>query len=68
MNLPGFDSFHAAVLLTRVISRAATNCLCFDLGLKAMASEMPHLCVVLPALPNARPGGAVEELPVAART
>ena len=33
---------HAAVLLTRVISKPAGDLLCLDLGHKAVASEMPH--------------------------
>jgi D-serine deaminase-like pyridoxal phosphate-dependent protein len=44
----------AAVLLTRVISRPASNRLCLDLGHKAVASEMPHPRVVFPLLPDAR--------------
>ena len=36
----GFE--HAAVLLTRVISRPAKGLICVDLGHKAVASEMPH--------------------------
>lgn len=67
-KLTDLDFFHAAVLLTRVISRPATDCLCLDLGHKAVASEMPHPRVVFPDLPDARAGGAVEEWPVAART
>ncbi len=33
---------HAALLLTRVISKPGPDLLCFDLGHKAVASEMPH--------------------------
>ncbi len=33
---------HAALLLTRVISKPGKNLVCFDLGHKAVASEMPH--------------------------
>lgn len=51
----------AAVLLTRVISRPASNRLCLDLGHKAVASEMPHPRVVFPLLPNARAVGHSEE-------
>lgn len=36
------DFLHAAVLLTRVISKPAPGLLCLDLGHKAVASEMPH--------------------------
>jgi D-threonine aldolase len=51
---------NAAVLLTRVISRAP-NRLCLDLGHKAVASEMPHPRVVFPRLPEARAVGHNEE-------
>ena len=34
--------FHAAVLLTRIISKPGIDLLCLDLGHKAVASEMPH--------------------------
>lgn len=51
----------ATVLLTRVISRPASNRLCLDLGHKAVASEMPHPRVVFPLLPNARAVGHSEE-------
>ena len=33
---------HAALLLTRVISKPGKDLICFDLGHKAVASEMPH--------------------------
>ena len=49
------DFLHAAVLLTRVISRPASNRLCLDLGHKAVASEMPQPRVIFPALPDAQP-------------
>jgi D-serine deaminase-like pyridoxal phosphate-dependent protein len=52
-NHADLDFLHAAVLLTRVISRPAPNRLCLDLGHKAVASEMPHPRVVFPALPDA---------------
>ncbi len=48
------DFLHAAVLLTRVISRPGTNRLCLDLGHKSVASEMPHPRAIFPALPDAR--------------
>lgn len=38
---PDLDFLHAAVLLTRVVSRPTVNRLCLDLGHKAVASEMP---------------------------
>ena len=34
--------FHAALLLTRIISKPASDLLCLDLGHKAVASEMPQ--------------------------
>ncbi|MCX6254954.1 MAG: D-TA family PLP-dependent enzyme [Bacteroidia bacterium] len=36
------DFLHAAVLLTRIISKPAKDLLCLDLGHKAVASEMPQ--------------------------
>jgi len=36
------DFFHAAVLLTRIISKPGKDLLCLDLGHKAVASEMPQ--------------------------
>ena len=53
-KLPDLEFQHAAVLLTRVVSRPASNRLCLDLGHKAVASEMPHPRVVFAALPDAR--------------
>jgi len=52
--LPDLDFLHAAVLLTRVISRPGTNRLCLDLGHKSVASEMPHPRAVFPAIPDAK--------------
>ncbi len=54
IKLPDLGFEHAAVLLTRVISRPAANRLCLDLGHKAVASEMPHPRVIFPALPDAK--------------
>ncbi len=53
-HLPDLDFLHAAVLLTRVISRPGPNRLCLDLGYKSVASEMPHPRAIFPALPDAR--------------
>jgi D-serine deaminase-like pyridoxal phosphate-dependent protein len=53
-NLPDLDFLPAATLLARVISRPKHNRLCLDLGHKAVASEMPHPRLVLPALPLAK--------------
>ncbi len=36
------EFLHAAVLLTRIISKPGKDLLCLDLGHKAVASEMPH--------------------------
>ena len=41
-RLPDMDFLPAALVLTRVISKPATNLLCLDLGHKAIASENPH--------------------------
>jgi len=41
LHNPDLDFLHAAVLLTRVISKPAPGRLCLDLGHKAVASEMP---------------------------
>lgn len=60
-GLPDLDFQNAAVLLTRVISRPASNRLCLDLGHKAVASEMPPPRVVFPALPEAQAVGHSEE-------
>ncbi len=54
-KIPDLDFLHAAVLLTRVVSRPAPNRLCLDLGHKAVASEMPHPRVIFPAVPDAVP-------------
>lgn len=54
-HFPDLDFLYAAVLLTRVISRPGIDRLCLDLGHKAVASEMPHPRVLLPALPDAVP-------------
>lgn len=40
-NIPEVDFLHAAVLVGRVISKPQES-LCFDLGYKALASEMSH--------------------------
>jgi D-serine deaminase-like pyridoxal phosphate-dependent protein len=36
------DFLHAAVLLTRIVSKPAKDLLCLDLGHKSVASEMPQ--------------------------
>jgi D-threonine aldolase len=40
--LPDLDFLHAAVVLTRVISKPAPDRLCLDLGHKSIAAENPH--------------------------
>lgn len=41
---------HAAILLTRVISKPDQNTICIDLGHKAIASEMPQPRAIFPEL------------------
>ena len=41
-SLADMDFLHAAVLLTRVVSKPAKDLLCLDLGHKSVASEMPQ--------------------------
>lgn len=53
-NLPDLDFLHAAVVLTRVVSKPMANRLCLDLGHKAIASEMAHPRVYFPELPEAK--------------
>jgi D-threonine aldolase len=60
-SLPDLDFLHAAVLLTRVVSKPPGNRLCLDLGHKAVASEMPHPRVHFPDLPDAKPVAHNEE-------
>lgn len=49
-NYSDLDFLHAAVLMTRVVSKPAPGLLCLDLGHKAVASEMPHPRVIFPEL------------------
>jgi D-serine deaminase-like pyridoxal phosphate-dependent protein len=46
-GLPDMDFLHAALLLTRVVSKPGGSRVCLDLGHKAVASEMPHPRVIL---------------------
>ena len=46
-GLPDLDFLHAAIVLTRVVSKPGGARVCLDLGHKAIASEMPHPRVVL---------------------
>lgn len=41
-SLSDMSFLHAAILLTRIISKPGKDLLCLDLGHKAVASEMPH--------------------------
>lgn len=45
--LPDLEFLHAAVVLTRVISKPGTDRLCLDLGHKSIAAENPHPRVYL---------------------
>jgi D-serine deaminase-like pyridoxal phosphate-dependent protein len=58
---PDLDFLHAAVLLTRVVSKPAGNLVCLDLGTKALASEMPQPRVHLLGIPPYRIVGHNEE-------
>ena len=59
-DLTGFTP--AAVLLTRVVSRPASDRVTFDLGTKAVASDPPAgQRVTLLGVPDARPVGHNEE-------
>jgi D-serine deaminase-like pyridoxal phosphate-dependent protein len=44
------DFSHAAILISRIISKPAKDLLCLDLGHKAVASEMPQPRVKIPEL------------------
>ena len=41
-SFPDLDYQHAAILLARVISKPANDCITLDLGHKAVAAENPH--------------------------
>ena len=47
-TFPDMDFLHAAVLLTRVISKPAEDIICLDLGHKSVASEMPQPRIFIP--------------------
>jgi D-serine deaminase-like pyridoxal phosphate-dependent protein len=55
------DFQHAAVLLTRVVSKPGRNKLCLDLGHKAVGSEMPAPRVHLFGIPSYEMVGHSEE-------
>jgi len=52
---------HAAVLMTRVVSKPTSDRLCLDLGHKSVASEMPHPRVTIFGLEDAVAVGHSEE-------
>jgi D-serine deaminase-like pyridoxal phosphate-dependent protein len=52
-RLADLDFLHAALVLTRVVSKPTGNRLCLDLGHKAIASENPHPRVHFPEIPDA---------------
>jgi D-serine deaminase-like pyridoxal phosphate-dependent protein len=53
-KFPDLDFLHAAVMLTRVVSKPGDNRLCLDLGYKAIASDNPDPRVELLDLPDAK--------------
>ena len=52
---PDLDFLFAAVLLMRVVSKPAADCICVDLGHKAVAADPKGSRVVFPELPDAEP-------------
>lgn len=50
---PDLDFLFAAAVLTRVISKPETDCVCVDLGHKAVAADPKGTRVVFPELPDA---------------
>ncbi len=51
---PDMDFLHAALVLTRVVSKPGENRLTLDLGHKAIAAENPHPRVIFLNLPDAK--------------
>ena len=51
-ELPDMSFLHAALVLTRVVSKPGGNRLCLDLGHKSIASEKPHPRVQFLNLPD----------------
>lgn len=51
---PDLDFLHAALVLTRVVSKPGENRLTLDLGHKAIAAENPHPRVIFRNLPDAK--------------
>jgi D-serine deaminase-like pyridoxal phosphate-dependent protein len=54
-KFPDLQFLHAAVLVTRVISKPRTDRVCLDLGYKAVSPDQPHIRVKLLDLPDAQP-------------
>mgnify|MGYP002622409265 CR=1 FL=1 len=54
-NVPDLDFLHAAVLMTRVVSKPRGNRLTLDLGYKAVSPDNPSPRVVLFGLEDAKP-------------
>jgi D-threonine aldolase len=61
VKCPDLDFLHAALVLTRVVSKPGANRLCLDLGHKAIAAENPHPRVHLLDLLDAVAVGQSEE-------
>ena len=53
-KFPDLDFLHAALVVTRVVSKPTPDRLCLDLGYKAIASDNPDPRVVLLELPDAK--------------
>src|SRR5690606_31275338 len=53
-KFPDLDFLHAALVVTRVVSKPAAGRLCLDLGYKGISSDNPDPRVVLFDLPDAK--------------
>jgi D-serine deaminase-like pyridoxal phosphate-dependent protein len=53
-NFPDLSFLHAALVMTRVVSKPGGQLLCLDLGHKAIAAEMPHPRISFPDIPVTR--------------
>jgi D-serine deaminase-like pyridoxal phosphate-dependent protein len=60
-KFPDMPFLPAALVMTRVVSKPGANRLCFDLGHKALGSEMPHPRVQFLNLPDSNAVGHIEE-------
>ncbi|HVA49122.1 MAG TPA: D-TA family PLP-dependent enzyme [Pirellulales bacterium] len=54
-KFPDIDFLHAALLLTRVVSKPTADRLCLDLGYKAVSPDNPQPRVILLDVPDAVP-------------